>query len=179
MGTKKSNRSFTYCCRGRFHPWAPPEILVPLFSIALPGVSSGNTARKKPKLTIGHKVKSIIQAALQIVSDRTRLVKLEARNAKSSLRKIGRLSLAGIILFTGGYSLLVWMGVRVSSTKFGINIDAALAITAAIHIFAGILCLLAARVRSRRARFFRNSLTEINRDRKWLQGIKDKLKSKP
>ncbi len=96
------------------------------------------------------------------------------------LRKIGRLSLAGIILFTCGYTLLIWLGVRLASEKWlDGNIDAALGIIAGIHIFAGGLCLLAARVRSRRAKFFRNSLAEINRDRKWLQSIKDKLKSKP
>ena len=108
------------------------------------------------------------------------MIKLEARSARSSLHKIGWFGLAGIILFTCGYSLLIWLGVRVVSAKWlGGNVEAALGITAGIHIFTGGLCLLAARVRSRRARFFRNSLTEINRDRKWLQGIKDKLKSKP
>ncbi len=125
-------------------------------------------------------MKSIIQAAFQIVIDRTRLIKLEARSAKSTLHKIGWLSLAGIIFFTCGYSLLIWLAIRVISAKWlAGNIDAALGITAAIHIFTGGLCLLAARIRSRRAKFFRDSLTEINRDRKWLQGIKDKLKSKP
>ena len=125
-------------------------------------------------------MKSIIQAVFQIVSDRASLIKLEAKSAKSSLHKIGWLSLAGIILFTCGYSLLIWLGVRVASAKWlAGNIEAALAISAGIHIFTGGLCLLAARARSRRARFFRNSLTEIHRDRKWLQGIKDKLKNKP
>jgi len=125
-------------------------------------------------------VKSIIQAAFQIVSDRVRLIKLEARSARSTLHKIGWLSLAGIIFFTCGYSLLIWLVIRVISTKWlAVNLDAVLGITAAIHIFAGGLCLLAARIRSRRAKFFRNSLAEINRDQKWIQGIKDKLKSKP
>ena len=87
--------------------------------------------------------------------------------------------MAGIILFTCGYTLLVLLSIRMISAKLDISSDAGLAIMAAIHIFAGGLFLLAARIRSRRARFFRNTLAEINRDRKWLQSIKEKLKNKP
>ncbi|MFP6874540.1 MAG: phage holin family protein [Verrucomicrobiales bacterium] len=125
-------------------------------------------------------MKSIIQSAFEFARDRARLIKLEAHSAGSSLRKIGYFTLAGIIAFTCGYSLLVWLGVRLASSRwFNGQIEPALAIISGIHIFAGGLCLLAARVRSRRTRFFRNSLAEITRDRKWLQGIKDKLKDKP
>ena len=125
-------------------------------------------------------MKLIIQSVFELVRDRARLIKLEAQSAGSSLRKIGSLTVIGIIAFTSGYSLLLWLGIRlISSRWFDGHIEPALAIIGGIHIFTGGLCLLAARVRSRRARFFRNSLAEINRDRKWLQSIKDKLKNNP
>ncbi len=124
-------------------------------------------------------MKTLLKAVCQIFIDRARLAKLEAHNAKSSIRKIGILGMAGIILFTCGYTLLVLLCIRMISAKLDISSDAGLAIMAAIHIFAGGLFLLAARTRSRRARFFRNTLAEINRDRKWLQSIKEKLKNKP
>lgn len=125
-------------------------------------------------------MKSIIQSVFELVRDRARLIKLEAQSAGSSLRKIGSLTVVGIIAFTSGYSLLLWLGIRlISSRWFDGHIEPALAIIGGIHIFTGGLCLLAARVRSRRSRFFRNSLAEINRDRKWLQSIKDKLKNNP
>ncbi len=125
-------------------------------------------------------MKSIIQSVFELVRDRARLIKLEAQSAGSSLRKIGSLTVVGIIAFTSGYSLLLWLGIRlISSRWFDGHIEPALAIIGGIHIFTGGLCLLAARMRSRRSRFFRNSLAEINRDRKWLQSIKDKLKNNP
>lgn len=125
-------------------------------------------------------MKSIIQSVFELVRDRARLIKLEAQSARSSLRKIGSLTVVGIIAFTSGYSLLLWLGIRlISSRWFDGHIEPVLAIIGGIHIFTGGLCLLAARVRSRRSRFFRNSLAEINRDRKWLQSIKDKLKNNP
>jgi len=129
---------------------------------------------------IGSVVKSIIQSVFEIVRDRARLIKLEAQSAGTSVRKIGWLTVVGIITFTCGYSLLLWLGIRLASSRwFNGHIEPALAIIGGIHLFTGGLCLLAARVRSRRARFFHHSLAEINRDRKWLKSIKDKLKSKP
>ncbi len=168
MGAEKSYGGVTYCRRRGFYPGPAPEILARIF-VLLP-------ARKF--IAQIQTVKTLIQAVLRIATDRARLVKLEARNAKSGIRKIGCLGIAGIILFTCGYALLIFLGTRVMSAKLDISIEAGLAITAAIHIFAGGLCLLAARARSRRARFFRNTLAEINRDRKWLQDIKEKLKNK-
>jgi hypothetical protein len=153
----------------------------PSFGLPFPHPNEflSNPESEDHKDGIGSLVKSIIQSAFEIVRDRARLIKLEAHSAGSSIRKIGWLTVIGIITFTCGYSLLLWLGIRLASARwFDGHIEPALAIIGGIHIFTGGLCLLAARVRSRRARFFRNSLTEINRDRKWLKSIKDKLKSK-
>ena len=118
-----------------------------------------------------------LRSAADLARARTDLLLLEAAEARDTSRTLSRFAGVGLVAIAAGYTLLLAAGAHSAANHwFDGNFAIPAAIIAALHLFVGIVLLIAARARLRRARFFETTLDQFQRDRQWLNELQDDLK---
>jgi len=123
--------------------------------------------------------KETVDSGLDYARARGALLKLEAEEARERIRRISIAAMVGAFLFVAGYTFAIYLGTRLASREwFGDRWQLALATVAGFHLLLGIVFLLVARARARRSNLFQSSISQLERDRVWLQELQDEIKSR-
>ena len=117
---------------------------------------------------------ALIGSATEHIKSHIDLLRLEALNAIQNLRKISIVTAIGLAFLICGYSLMTILAIHLAARSwFEGDETIPLATAAVINIFAGFVLLLIARSSKRRAKYFQETMDQIDRDRQWLQKLKD------
>jgi uncharacterized membrane protein YqjE len=136
----------------------------------------GTEQSAEPRRGFRESVRSFLRASTDHASARASLLLIEASEARGTSSTISRFAGVGLVAIAAGYALLLtaaahWAGLNWFEGQFFIPA----AILAALHLFTGIVLIVAARNRLRRAKLFSETLEQFQKDRQWLDQIHGEL----